>query len=189
MTWCKYRAFSQCLALTTLLLLQLTLVAQGQELPSDRAVATASVTFEFVTTRDIGAIGSLAADSETDIWAASFDSAALHFNGSTWGEVPMAKASRVNKLAVLSSTNIWAVGQSMTAKLSQIQHFNGSVWSVVASPHFAAGEELNSIKAVSAHNIFAVGGSFDGLGNRTPLVEHFNGTGWSVVSNAAHLGR
>src|SRR5262249_45145441 len=127
-------------------------------------------------------------DSEDDIWAASFDSGALHFNGSTWGEVPMAKASRVNKLAFLSSTNIWAVGQSLTAKFSQIQHFNGSVWSVVASPHFAAGEQLNSIKAVSAHSIFAVGGSFDSTGNRTPLVEHFNGTRWSIVSMPHILG-
>jgi hypothetical protein len=182
MTWCKHRVFSQCCVLATLLLLQLTLVAHGQELPSDSAARTTSVTFEFVTTRDIGAIGSLSADSESDIWAASLtNSTALHFNGTTWAEVAMAKAGRVNKLAVLSPTNVWAVGQRATGRLSEIQHFNGSIWTVITSPHFGTGEELNSIKALSATNIYAVGDSFDSTGSRIPLVEHFNGTMWSIV--------
>src|SRR5262249_25462160 len=58
----------------------------------------------------------------------------------------------------------------------------GSAWSVVPSPHFTAGEELNSLKAVSANSIFAVGASLTNLNNRTPLIEHFNGTNWSVVT-------
>ena len=147
------------------------------------AATTAPVIFNFVSTPDIGSVGSLAADSENDIWAASLtNSVALRFNGSSWVRVPMAKASRVAKLAVLSPTNVWAVGQQTNAKFSQIQHFNGTSWSVVSSPHFTNGETLNSLKAVSANNIFAVGTALDSLNNRTPLIEHFNGTSWSVVS-------
>lgn len=93
----------------------------------------------------------------------------------------MAKASRVNKVAVLSSVNVWAVRQQTNDKFSQIQHFNGTVWSLVPSPHFTNGESLNSLKAISANNIFAVGIFLDSLNHRTPLVEHFDGTKWSVV--------
>ena len=73
------------------------------------------------------------------------------------------------------------MGQQTNVKLSQIQHFNGTKWTVVSSPHFAAGETLHSLKAISTNNIFAVGETLDNLNNRIPLVEHFDGTAWSVV--------
>ena len=125
---------------------------------------------------------SLAATNESNIWATSVtNSVSLNFNGTSWLTVPMAKAGRVNKVAVLSSTNVWAVGEQTNGKSSQIQHFNGTAWSVVSSPHFANGESLNSVKAISANNVVAVGASVDSLGNRTPLVEHFDGKRWSVM--------
>ena len=164
------------------LLLLPTLAANAQEFASESTVASTQATFNFVQTPDIGEVGSLAADSENDIWATSvLNSVALHFDGTQWKKVPMASSSRINKVAVLSPTNVWAVGQQTNSSLSQIQHFNGSKWTVVASPHFKSGEALNSLKAVSANSIFAVGNSFDSLGNRVPLVEHFNGTTWSMV--------
>jgi hypothetical protein len=141
------------------------------------------VIFNFETTPDVGGVGSLSADTEKDIWATFvLNSVALHFNGSTWSKIAMAKASRVARVAVLSPTNVWAVGQQTNAKFSQIQHFNGTSWSVVSSPHFTNGETLNSLKAVSANNIFAVGTFLDALNNRTTLIEHFNGSSWSVFS-------
>jgi hypothetical protein len=173
--------FSQICLFSILLLIQFTLAASAQNASNDSSAATTTpVNFSSVTTPEVGSIGSLAADSENDIWAtAVLESMSLHFNGSTWGKVPMAKASRVNKVAVVSSNNVWAVGQQ-TDKLSQIQHFNGGLWEVISSPHFTAGENLNSLKAISANSIFAVG-SVGGVTHRTPLVEHFNGSTWSVV--------
>ena len=177
------RKFRVSQALFTTAVLVLSAAAAGAQDLSSLASTTAPVIFQFVPTPQVDDVGSISADSEHDIWATSITSSvALHFNGSTWGKVPMAKASRVSKAVVISPTNVWAVGQQTTAKFSQVQHFNGSTWSVVASPHFAGGEDLNSIKAVSASSIFAVGDSFDSLGNRTPLIEHFNGTRWSVVT-------
>jgi hypothetical protein len=177
------RAFPQWSLVAAVLLFN-TLAVSAQHL-SDQSIAstTAPVVFNFVTTPDIGSTGSISADKETDIWATSnTSSASLHFNGINWVRVPMARAGRVNKVAVLSSVNVWAVGQQTIDKLSQIQHFNGTAWSVVTSPHFANGETLFSLKAISASNIFAVGASVDSLNNRTPLIEHFDGTKWSIVS-------
>ena len=161
-----------------------TITAHAQDFASESlAVPAAAVTFNFVTTPDIGSVSALAASSEQNIWATSAsNSLALHFDGSRWVKLPMAKAGRVNKAAVLSSVNVWSVGQQTNERFSQIQHFNGTAWSVVASPHFANGERLNSVKAVTANSIFAVGVSFDSLNNGTPLILHFNGTAWSVVS-------
>jgi hypothetical protein len=183
MTSRKFRAFPQWSTLVAVVLVH-TLTAQGQGLANlSIASTTAPVIFNFVSTPDIGAVSSLSADKETDIWATSpINSVSLHFNGTSWVKVPMARAGRVNKASVLSNANVWAVGEQTNAKFSQIQHFNGTAWSVVSSPHFANGESLNSLKAISANNIFAVGTSIDSLGNRTPLVEHFDGTKWSIVS-------
>jgi len=182
MTLRNVRGFSQWSLVATVLLFK-TLAASAQDLSNQNiASSTAPVIFNFVTTPDVGSIGSLSADSENDIWATALtNSVALHFNGSTWTKSAMAKASRVNKVAVISSTSVWAVGQGTNDKFSQIQHFNGSVWSVVSSPHFTNGESLNSLKVVAPNNIFAVGVSLDGLKDRIPLVEHFDGSKWSVV--------
>jgi hypothetical protein len=182
MTSRKFGAFSQWSLFAAILLVH-TFPAHTQDLSNvSLASTTAPVIFNFESTPDVGSIGSLSANRETNIWATSVtNSVSLHFNGTSWVRVPMAKASRVNKVAVLSSTNVWAVGQQTNDKFSQVQHFNGTVWSVVSSPHFTNGESLNSLKAISASNIFAVGNFLDSLKNRTPLVEHFDGTKWSVV--------
>jgi hypothetical protein len=183
MTSRKFGAFFQWSLFAAVLLVH-TFPAHTQDLSNaSLASTTAPVIFNFESTPDVGSIGSLSANKETNIWATSVtNSVSLHFNGTSWVRVPMAKASRVNKVAVLSNTNVWAVGQQTNDKFSQIQHFNGTVWSVVSSPHFTNGESLTSLKAISASNIFAVGNFLDSLKNRTPLIEHFDGTKWSVVS-------
>ena len=187
MTSRKFRINSHWFIFTVAVLVY-TLAANAQDLANQTlASTTAPVIFNFVSTPDIGSISSLAGNKESNIWAASAtNSVSMRFNGTSWLTVPMAKAARVNRVAVLSSTNVWAVGQQTNEKFSQIQHFNGTAWSVVSSPHFANGESLNSLNAISASNIFAVGTSVDSLNNRTPLIEHFDGTKWSIAS-APHI--
>lgn len=171
----RFRAYSQWLLLTAGLLLPLTLAAHAQN-------AADETTFNFVQIPDISAIGSLSADSENDIWAtAVLEPVALHFDGRRLKKVPMANANRINKVAALSPTNVWAVGQQTQANLSQIQHFDGRQWTVVPSPHAKNGEVLNSVKAISAKSVFAVGAALDNRNILTPLVEHFNGTSWKAV--------
>jgi hypothetical protein len=91
----------------------------------------------------------------------------------------------LNGVAAVSSKNVWAVGSygNGTGSFPLVEHWNGSAWKVVASPHVSGG--LSGIVAIAAHNIWAVGS----YSNATTLVEHWNGTGWSIIPspNVAHL--
>ena len=65
-----------------------------------------------------------------------------------------------------------------------IEHWNGTSWSIVASPNPGAGNSLSAIAAVSAKNIWAVG--YYNTSNSTvsqTLIEHWNGTRWNIVAS------
>ena len=68
------------------------------------------------------------------------------------------------------------------------EHWNGSAWSIVASPnggvtgdHFST---LQAVTAISPSDVWAVGGQA-GVRNQVPvtvpLIEHWNGASWSIV--------
>lgn len=91
----------------------------------------------------------------------------------------------LNSLSILSATDIWGVGNTFT-KLGYprtlTEHWNGSVWSRVASPNVLKGmngDELSSVAAVSPQDIWAVG--YSSAAYDQALVEHWNGTQWSIV--------
>jgi hypothetical protein len=128
-------------------------------------------------------LSAISGDAENDVWAVG--SLSLHFDGNTWTAIPLANTNQMAGVAVLSPTNVWAVGDIIRipfALVSQIQHFDGDSWSVVESPHFPSGEVLKAIQAVSDQDIFAVGSFKDQFQKQQPLVEHFDGTAWSIVS-------
>ena len=91
-------------------------------------------------------------------------------------------SSTLSAVAALSSTDIWAVGfSSQSSGYSQTltEHWNGSSWTVVASPNVGSSDNaLLSIVAVSANDIWAVG--YSGLNT---LTEHWNGSSWLVVAS------
>ncbi|HWE64285.1 MAG TPA: hypothetical protein VHB98_21445 [Chloroflexota bacterium] len=95
--------------------------------------------------------------------------------------------NQFNAVAVLSPTNVWAVGH-FTATVappnlrSIVEHFDGTRWSVVTNPHPNDEDRLNGIAADSASDVWAVGLSATNAGTDFPLVEHFNGTSWSQVT-------
>ena len=188
MTSQKSRGFSQNASFAALLLMPLTfnLAAQAQD-GSDRSAATlapAPSIWSVVKTPNIQAVGAISADSEDDIWAVpnSTHPISLHFDGNKWSAVPMASASRMDGVAVLSPTDVWAVGEQSNFVFSEIQHFDGNRWTVVPSPHFRSGEALNAVRAISAEDIFAVGSFVDEIFHKhNPLVEHFDGKQWRVV--------
>lgn len=118
----------------------------------------------------------------------------------------------LNRLAVLSADNIWAVGSvdlSLAHTSSQgsadtqlghtlIEHWDGHSWQVVASPNRIAPQGtnvLNSIIALAPDNIWAAGsasisGSLNvALNSTTPLIEHWDGKQWNLVSLPATLQR
>jgi hypothetical protein len=77
------------------------------------------------------------------------------------------------------------VGQSFAESDGQqtlIARWDGAAWRIVPSPGL---DPLNAIAAVSANDIWAVGGLFNyGVGPHPnkPLIEHWNGSQWSIVA-------
>ncbi|MEO8971649.1 MAG: hypothetical protein ABI406_08635 [Ktedonobacteraceae bacterium] len=102
----------------------------------------------------------------------------------SWRIVPSPNLTRCNSLAavkVLSSSDIWAVGQAYktphsTTSQALTEHWDGTQWSIVASPDLHASRSLIAISAVSTSDIWAVGFT----GTRT-LIEHWNGSHWNII--------
>jgi hypothetical protein len=154
------------------------------------------------TSRDASAGGSF--DSAADGWILgqqhSFQynpiqaggETAARWNGGRWTIVPLAVSPDptysdvwLDAVDSLSPHSAWAVGdfyRGQQAVGALIEHWDGTQWSVVPNPDSSqVGAELNSITAVSASDIWAVGLQPNANGVTVPLAEHWDGTAWSVV--------
>ena len=89
----------------------------------------------------------------------------------------------------VSAGQTWAVGSLSTATVANrtlIERFNGSAWSVVASPNQGSGNNsLNSVSMISGAG-WAVG--YAQNGPFQPLALRWNGTQWSTVSAGTFPG-
>jgi hypothetical protein len=135
--------------------------------------------------------------ADNDIWAVGGDDVqvappayssplAMHFDGTSWSIVPTPTLSSggVNPpnaeffgVGAASSKDVWAVGIKTGPDNPDfgeplIEHWDGTAWSVVASPEIE-GYDLRNVAAISANNVWAFGGG---------LVEHWDGTAWSIVT-------
>jgi hypothetical protein len=137
------------------------------------------------------ALLSVSADASNDVWAVGTETL-LHFNGTTWREVP-SPLLHANSVTALSPTNAWAVGTIQTFfnhrshTKAAIEHWDGTSWSIVSSPNPTSSPALNSslngIAAVSADDIWAVGAFNKSTGGAATLTEHWDGTSWTIVSS------
>jgi hypothetical protein len=156
-------------------------------------------------------VAGFAARSAVDVWAVGlrpggrcqYQTLTQHWDGSAWTVIPSPGNTAVNSVldgvTVTGTNQAWAVGtvgcpadQSRTLT----EHWDGSAWSVVASPnggvtgnHFST---LQAVTAVSPSDVWAVGAQA-GIRNQVPvtvpLIEHWNGASWSIVpSPKAALG-
>ena len=149
------------------------------------------------------ALSSISAVSATDIWAVGTTTAiqgvnvvrftlAMHYNGTAWSIVKTANTAEPTALkgvTAISANNAWAVGNSFNnvhdtsatvADHAVIEHWNGTAWSIVASP----GTLLASVSAASPTDIWAVGSGIDSSGTvpvNVTQAEHWNGSAWSTV--------
>jgi hypothetical protein len=84
----------------------------------------------------------------------------------------------------LSPTSAWAVGRADTGTLPihrpVIERWNGTGWSISASPLPPGGGELRDVDATSSSSAWAVGFTATSNGNAT-LTERWNGTSWSII--------
>jgi len=138
------------------------------------------------------------ATSTSDVWAVGSyytQSGALqtlieHWNGASWSVVASPNATTQNWLAAISATaanNAWAVGTAFDVSYNSttlVEHWNGSAWSIVSSPNpSSVSNQLSSVKAISASNVWAVGNSFVNTNFSPTLIEHWDGQSWSIVSS------
>ena len=115
-----------------------------------------------------------------------------HWNGVTWSlsASPTPKGARDAELESVSCSgpsDCSAVGyvDTSSAEKALIEHWNGTAWSIVASPT-PKGAELTQLSGVScpdATDCYAVGSALS-FPNPTALTEHWNGKTWSVVPGA-----
>ncbi len=88
-----------------------------------------------------------------------------------------AQSGILTAVAVVSSDDVWAVGGDGQPL---IEHWDGSAWNVVLSPHPGAFGLLTAVAAVSADDVWAVGFASNGTSIQ-PLIEHWDGEAWSIV--------
>jgi hypothetical protein len=110
-----------------------------------------------------------------------------HWNGSSWTQVaaPAVLHRDESLLAVSASSasDAWAVGFTKTVSAAGRNplavHWNGSNWTIVATPTLTGGSKstLNGVVALSPTNAWAVGRGRNGAA----LAEHWNGTAWATV--------
>lgn len=97
----------------------------------------------------------------------------------------------LSAVAATSANDAWAVGNFSNYHLitqsgsTLIEHWNGSAWSVVASPKAPLDSStLSGVAAISPTDAWAVGVVYSNSTNeQQTLIEHWNGTSWAIVKS------
>jgi hypothetical protein len=118
-----------------------------------------------LSANDIWAVGSVTTVVGTTVQTRTL---VEHWNGTTWSIVPSRNATTSNLLtgvAAVAANNVWAVGYTVTTDGTNqpdrtlVEHWNGSAWSVVASPNVGGNDNLLNGVAATAGDVWAVGSS------------------------------
>jgi hypothetical protein len=133
------------------------------------------------------ALLSIKAFATDDVWAVgwkdydnthgTFSTLTLHWDGTTWSEIPSPNVSSTTSLSGVDGVapnDVWAVGYSGFSNVGALtMHWDGTAWTVVPTPTDGG---FSAVKAFSATNVFAVGTSFN-----KPLSTRWDGTQWRVI--------
>jgi len=162
-----------------------------------------ATSWSVVANPNVGSFGGylegVVAFSRTDVWADgavytsnSGNAVTLieHWNGNAWAIVQSPNANNIfNAIYSLSATgphDIWASGvfapsqSNLRIHQTLIEHYNGTKWSIVASPNKNAfSNNTNAIAAITSTAALATGDYYDGTTFRT-LAEGWNGSAWTI---------
>jgi hypothetical protein len=115
------------------------------------------------------------------------------WNGTAWSpgpdvDPPGTQASLLWSVSCVTASDCWAVGaqepDGQQAPDTLAEHWNGSAWSVVATP--AGTGYLFSVTCTSASDCWAVGNNLDSQKNPlNGIIDHWNGSQWSPVARAS----
>lgn len=149
-------------------------------------------------------LAGITALSANDIWAVGSGNGGKgtfteHWNGTKWTVVPSPNTGEpTNSLmtvTALSTNDVWAdgfaegsttsAGHSQMVQRGLIEHWDGTKWSIVASPNPGGLQSmLYGMTAVSANDVWATGVALNyNDSTAKTLIEHWNGTHWSVMSS------
>lgn len=145
--------------------------------------STWSVTSASFPTGGQESLRGVAAAGSQDVWAvgsyapttfAELQTLALHWDGTTWSQVPTANLDQYFNLlysvAVQRSNDVWAVGYAYTPDglsfSTLTEHWNGSQWTIVPTPTIS-GSEFRSLAVSGPTSMWTVG-SFDSLKQGNP---------------------
>ncbi|HKZ76029.1 MAG TPA: hypothetical protein VJ259_05140 [Actinomycetota bacterium] len=96
---------------------------------------------------------------------------------------PDQEGNQLLAVTAVAADDVWAVGgfgPPDAPSSTLVERWNGTIWFVVASPNDGTTVNvLNAVAAAAPDNVWAVGRSSSGAGDR-PLVEHWDGERWSV---------
>jgi hypothetical protein len=150
-----------------------------------------------------GHFSSVAAAGTNDVWAVGEYISDLrgtthtlieHWNGKQWRVVaspnPGSFFNNISSITAINSNNVWATGSYSSTTNGSTRamtlHWNGHSWNTITTPSPANFSSiLNGITAVSATNIWAVGGTINKRNNSTQsqvLIEHWDGARWSSIA-------
>jgi hypothetical protein len=149
-------------------------------------------------------LAGVSAASANDVWAVGafmpttgsvLNTLGEHFDGTRWTAFPLpnvgAQQNVLQAVSMPAPGKAWAAGFFINGKFQQqtlIEHFDGTVWSVVPSPSPGGLQNiLYGVAAISDTDVWAVGTQQDSNGPFHTLTEHWDGKSWSVV-NAVDAG-
>jgi hypothetical protein len=152
----------------------------------------------------LGMLNAISVVSATDMWAvgtdfSQYDSNAStsqlleHWDGRAWSRVPApglaaGRSSSLQRIAAVSANDIWALGSSSTkeASYSIIEHWNGQIWQIIASPdHPQSDYGLTGIAIVSATDIWVTGNTSSARSGYDYFLLHWDGSSWHRITSSA----
>jgi hypothetical protein len=166
------------------------------------------LTWAFVAAPSVSSIDSYLSAvtclSDADCWAVGanynettsrFETLTQHWDGNSWMIVNSPNATAVlgnelNAVTCNSASDCWAVGYygrfSSTYYRTLIEHWDGTSWSIVASPNTSDIQHngLSDVSCSAPSDCWTVG--YTTFPHRA-LIQHWNGAVWSFV-NPANLG-
>lgn len=149
------------------------------------------VTHLATTRPPAGSLGSVVAISASDAWAVGAvngpkageqSTLIMHWNGSTWTQVPtpgLGRASWLLDVAATSASDAWAVGAD-GPRTDLILHWNGTKWTLI---HERSYISIMGVAAVSPRSAWAVGAGWDprvGEGVGVRMIQ-WNGAAWQAT--------
>ena len=110
-----------------------------------------------------------------------------HWDGKRWSVVPVVEGF-LSAISAVSAQDVWAVGGLAVPGVPStavVEHWDGTHWQNVpsASPNKSGTYSFESVAAVSADNVWAVGRYYAHNGDESPLIEHWDGKTWAIVSS------